>query len=506
MEKNKNQSDFIEEGKSIQGTLEGHPACQKIFELLPVIVIATNNAGYIHFVSPKIYDWLGYRAEEIMGKHFSELICLSEKNKRLIEDKILEGRRSKESVYYEIVLKSLSGDIIYCAVQSAPLLDSKGSHIGAIAVFSNITKLKQVQRGLQEKSAAIEYSIDAMAIADLNRNLKYINPAFLQMWGYEDVNEVLGRSAIDFWKSKERASAIVRSIMRDGGWSGELVAQRKDGTLFDVKVSTSLIKRENGEPLSVMASFMDITEQKRLDIAKSEFIATASHQLRNPLASINWYAEMLSAIPDSSKNKKVKRYSTEIHNSTIRLISLVNALLNTSRIELGTFSTSVRRFDLVELIEDILKIFSSQIKNKRIAVSKNFSKISFYIKSDSMQLRIILQNLMSNAVKYSNKNGSLKISLEEKGEEILFKIFNTGYGIPKAQQSRIFTKFFRASNILDKEKDGTGLGLYIAKSLIDNLKGKIRLESEEDKGATFFLALPNNLDKEIKGTGELIIN
>jgi len=506
MKKNINQANFIGVEKSIQGTLEGHPACQKIFELLPVVVIAITNAGYIHFVSPKIYDWLGYKSKEIMGKHFSELICLSEKNKCLIKDKILEGQRSKESIYYEIALKSLSGDTMYCSVQSAPLLNSEGSHIGAVAVFSNITKLKQAQRGLKEKSAAIEYSIDAMAIADLNQNLKYVNPAFLQIWGYEDVNEVLGRSAIDFWKSKERASAIVRSIMRDGGWSGELVAQRKDGTLFNVKVSTSLIKRENEEPLSIMASFMDITEQKRLDIAKSEFIATASHQLRNPLASINWYAEMLSTISDSSKNKKVKRYSTEIHNSTIRLISLVNALLNTSRIELGTFSTSVRKFDLTGLIEDILKIFSSQIKNKEIDVSKNFSKTPFYIESDSMQIRIIVQNLISNAVKYSNRNGSLKISLEEKGEEVLFKIFNTGYGIPKAQQSRIFTKFFRAGNILDKEKDGTGLGLYIAKSLINNLKGKIWLESEEDKGATFFLALPKSLDKEIKGIGELITN
>ena len=172
------------------------------------------------------------------------------------------------------------------------------------------------------------------------------------------------------------------------------------------------------------------------------------------------------------------------------MIDLVNVLLNVSRIEMGTFVSELEETNIVEIAKSVCDEQKFQIKDKDLTLTENFSKDIPIFHTDKRFIRMIFQNLLSNSVKYTPQNGKIEFTISLDKQDILIKIFDTGYGIPKNQQGKIFTKLFRADNILDKDTSGTGLGLYIVKSIVEKLGGKIWFESEENKGTTFFITLP----------------
>ena len=174
------------------------------------------------------------------------------------------------------------------------------------------------------------------------------------------------------------------------------------------------------------------------------------------------------------------------------MVELVNALLNVSRIELGTFAVQPEPTDVVELARDVINELKSKILEKKFHIEETYAENLPKMMIDPKLTRIVFQNLLTNAVKYTPEEGKISISIAMSADETMFTISvsDTGYGIPKGDQSRIFTKLFRASNIREKETDGTGLGLYIIKSIVEHSGGTVTFESEEGKGTTFTLTLP----------------
>ena len=177
------------------------------------------------------------------------------------------------------------------------------------------------------------------------------------------------------------------------------------------------------------------------------------------------------------------------------MIGLVNALLSVSRMDLGTFILEPEPIDIVLLIENVVEEQKFAIKEKNIQLSLDFGQNIPIIQADPKLFSMVVQNLLSNAVKYTPVKGKIKISLSLNyiDRNILFKINDTGYGIPKNQQDKIFKKLFRADNVREKDTEGTGLGLYIVKAIIDNSGGKVWFESKENKGSTFYVQLPCDL-------------
>jgi signal transduction histidine kinase len=245
------------------------------------------------------------------------------------------------------------------------------------------------------------------------------------------------------------------------------------------------------KPTGVIMVFHDITKEKEIDKAKTEFVSLASHQLRTPLSAVNWYVEMLLSGDAGTLNSEQKKYLDEVYKGNQRMVELVNSLLNVSRLELGTFLIEPKPTDVVLLAQSVADEQKLQIDQKKILFSFLFEKNIPVIQADPKLLRMVLQNLLVNAVKYTPEKGTiaLSISLADK-KDLLIKISDTGYGIPKHQQDKIFTKLFRADNVREKDTQGTGLGLYIVKSIMDHSGGKIWFESEENKGTTFFVRLP----------------
>lgn len=273
----------------------------------------------------------------------------------------------------------------------------------------------------------------------------------------------------------------------------------KNGKVFSIAfVVESLLKADR--IIGAVVVFRDITAEKEVDQAKSEFVSLASHQLRTPLSIINWYTEILLDNDAGAITGKQRKSLSEIYHATQRMVDLVNALLNVSRIELGTFVIQREPIEMVKLANDVLHELGPSISTRALIVNRRFDKTIPPIQGDNKLLRIVMQNLLTNAIKYTPQGGKIDIEMhldrreippnKKRQQVLLFTVSDTGYGIPKNQQSKIFTKLFRADNVKEKETDGTGLGLYIVQSIITHSGGSVWFESEENKGTKFFVAIP----------------
>jgi PAS domain S-box-containing protein len=253
--------------------------------------------------------------------------------------------------------------------------------------------------------------------------------------------------------------------------------------------------------------FKDITKDREIDIAKTEFVSLASHQLRTPLSSINWQVETLLDGDAGKMTRVQQKYLKKVSMSTKRMVELVNALLNVSRIETGTFVIDAKLVRLEKILGSVLGELTHKISGKEITVIKNIDKVLPPIKADPNLIRIIFQNLLTNAIKYTPSGGKvqIKIHLEKsKGSSrsglVAISVSDNGYGIPQNQQDKIFTKLFRADNIKSKVTEGNGLGLYIVKSIVDVSGGRIEFHSKVGKGTIFKVVFPLSGMKEKRGT------
>lgn len=226
-------------------------------------------------------------------------------------------------------------------------------------------------------------------------------------------------------------------------------------------------------------------DNNELEQVKTDFVSLASHQLRTPLTSVNWYTELLLSGDAGPLSDAQRAYVEEIHNGNKRMVDMVNALLNVSRFDLGTFAISPVPTDIVQMTNSILEEEKLRIEKKNITIVTHYPATPVIVSVDSSLMMILIQNLISNAVKYTPEKGTVTIEVTLDTEYFCVKVSDTGYGIPAKVQSKVFSKLFRAENIKDKDTDGTGLGLYMVKRIVDNSGGAISFTSEP--GNTVFI-------------------
>ena len=220
----------------------------------------------------------------------------------------------------------------------------------------------------------------------------------------------------------------------------------------------------------------DVSKHHELAKAKTDFVAIASHQLRTPLSIIKWYVDYLVAGDAGDINKEQEKYLKEVYKSNERLIELVNALLDVSRIDVGTFSIEPEPTDIIKQAESALKKFMPEIKAKEIHLIKEYGQFPRLL-LDPRLIKMVFNNIFSNSIKYIPRKGTIKISIKKTERDIYIKISDTGCGIPREEQPKIFTKLFRGINAKKIESVGTGLGLYIVKAIVEKSGGKIWFHS-----------------------------
>jgi len=263
-----------------------------------------------------------------------------------------------------------------------------------------------------------------------------------------------------------------------------------------LEVSVVLVEREEGN--EHLAILHDITREKLVESMKTEFVSIAAHQLRTPLSVIKWTTKTLLDGDLGRISKEQRRFIDRTYQSNERMIGLINDLLNVARIEEGRYANKLDLSDITELVESFIKQYKDEIKKRKLKFQFIRPKPKLpKILIDAEKINLVIQNLLDNAMRYSTPGGVIKISLKVNDKkEIEFTIKDSGVGIPQAQQERIFTKFFRGSNVMKMDTGGSGLGLFIDKNIIDAHKGRIWFESKEGEGSTFYFALP--ISKQIE--------
>ena len=376
-------------------------------------------------------------------------------------------------------------------------------------LLEDLTVEKEALEIGRAKEAAILFSIgDGIIATDANRRIIIMNRVAEKLLGWK-IDEAIGKLYNDIVSLEDEKGTFIPveepiyKAFKEGtttttttvSTTSGLYLVGKNKTKLPVAITVSPVIL-GGKIIGAVEVFRDITEEKAVDKAKTEFVSLASHQLRTPLTAISWYTEMVLNEDVGKITLKQKKYLEEIYRGNQRMIDLVNTLLDVSRLEMGTFTVDLKLVDVIDIARNVFSEQTLEILQKELKIKEDFGKDIPKFMADGKLFSIVFQNLISNAVKYTPVGGVIEFSISMDKKNILIKVTDTGYGIPEKQQSKIFTKLFRADNVLDKDTTGTGLGLYIAKSVIENSGGKIWFESKENAGTTFYVTIPMQTEKK----------
>lgn len=347
------------------------------------------------------------------------------------------------------------------------------------------------EKELEESSGRFEYLYMSSPVPyiniDSNGIIFMVNRAGMRLFDARE-DKILGRSLYEHLthSNEVRLSILMHQLQNQITISDtEVQFKTLDGDIKWVLLS-AFADGLNGE---VLVSLMDITRQKEVDLAKTEFVTLASHQLRTPIAAVRWNLELLQATQrDLSPEQQL--YYHKVNKNVERLASLVNDFLHVSKLELGTFASSPKEVVLSSFIQNTLEEFDKSIKLKSLAIETSFEPEDLAAQFDPRLLRIILDNLVSNAIKYTKQGGTIRIGYRASGKELSLTVTDNGIGIPADELDNMFNRFYRASNAEKQHAEGTGLGLYIVKKAVKMMQGDVVVDSALGKGTTFTLRLP----------------
>ncbi|MEK7635091.1 MAG: MASE3 domain-containing protein [Patescibacteria group bacterium] len=474
-------------------------------------MVLTDSKGNIMLCNDATEHVFGWKESEIVGKSFVEVFILKNKDKEDIKNLI--NKDGPKSAYERHELSSIrkNGEKFTFELSSSHWETDNESFFGFL--MRDITDWQEFEKTLLKKNRtlknmvenlgifqkAIDGAFTHIVITNEKATILYANKAVEEITGFTK-EEIIGKNPSlwgkqmpdsfykDFWKTIKEDKKT---------FAGEIINKRKDGTLYDADIRVSPILDDKGNVRFFVGIERDITHEKEIDRAKTEFISLAAHQLRTPLSTISLTSEMLLKGVTGKISREGKKYLRNICFEIKDMAEMIEIFLNVSRIEMGGFQVNTESLSLIDVIEKTIKIMLPLIEKKNITFKKNYSKKPLVMNLDRKVMDAILENLFSNSIKYTHKGGEIKIKVQEKSKEVIIELLDSGIGIPKKEQSKIFTKLFRAGNVTQTKTGGSGLGLYLVKKLVDQSGYKIWFKSKENKGTTFFLSIPKTKIKLI---------
>lgn len=398
-----------------------------------------------------------------------------------------------------------NGERYWLLTSKLSISNNEGKITGLVGIGRDITESKKAEEIIIKLSTALEQSPLTIIITNIKGEIEYTNPKFTQITGYTP-SEAKGQNP-RILKSCETSSEdytnLWTTISSGKEWHGEFHNKKKNGELYWEAASISPIRNEDGEIINYIAIKEDITNQKQLmnelveskekaeesDRLKSAFLANMSHEIRTPLNGILGFSELL-ADPDFDQDQKAEMARLVLDNGD-QLLAIINDVLDISKIEAGQIEIHKKVFSVNQMISDIQKTFLTRasIMGVEFKIDPTILRNEIQLNSDYMRIKQVLTNLVSNALKFTDK-GSIEIGLSKNKTELIFHVKDTGLGIPKEFQEKIFERFRHLEPNRSKVIGGNGLGLSISKSFVEMLGGKIWVESEVGQGSCFYFSIP----------------
>jgi PAS domain S-box-containing protein len=481
---------------------------------VPIVLFALDKDGRFILSEGRSLEALGLQPGQVVGQSVFDVFAE-------VPQIVDEARRALKGETVDSI--TLVGDIVY-EVRYTPVFDDNGNVETVTGVAHDITNLQEVRESLRLKDRAIEASSIGISIADMSQPdqpLIFVNQGFEDMTGYT-VAETIGHNC-RFLQGDDRdqeARRILKGAIRNGEETTvELRNYHKDGTMFWNELKISPIKDDSGTVTHYVGFQMDITRRKRfeerihqfnadlleanaaLDTArrnaedatqlKTDFLATMSHELRTPLNAIIGYTDILLAGMLGELTEDQRDYQKRIMRNAESLLSLINDLLDLSKIEAGRLDINNKPFTLRTWVEDIVMQIEGLAAEKGLAFNWSIDeRLPRTLHGDEGRLRQIAINLLSNAIKFTS-DGEVKLDLRKESNEVWKLIVrDTGVGIPPHMQETIFDEFRQVDGTSSREFGGTGLGLAIVRKLALRMGGNVRLRSTVGKGSTFSILLP----------------
>lgn len=469
----------------------------------------------------------GYTKQEIIGKSVS---LLAPDNKTVLEmNKILENIKIGNAVTdYETVRKTKDGRILNVLISIRPLREN-GVITGASVIQYDISKIKQINKTLQttnkeleetkkafmnimddletsrnqiekEKAkdeAMLESIGEGLIAVDNNRKISLINKSASNMLGWKE-NEMIGKEITSLPLADNRGNILTLdrrptfiALSQKKQVNSTYFFIRRDKTKFPIAITVTPIVL-NGKTIGAIDTFRDITKEREIDRAKSEFVSLASHQLRTPLGITKWYLE---AIRDNTYFKKAPKTVTEyldvMFKNNERVLSLVRDLLSVSRIDQGQVKNVPKQINIIDTMTNIVKELQLLAGKKDIALRLEAKQKTLpNMNIDPLRFHEVIQNLVVNAIEYTPASGKVLVTIDTNNSSVSISIKDSGIGISVADQKKLFTKFFRSEKAVSQNPEGSGLGLYVVKSYVEGWGGKIAIESKENKGTILTITLP----------------
>lgn len=387
-------------------------------------------------------------------------------------------------------------------MHKGPFTKQERNLLNAIAErLGNILVRFQAQEALRIRDKAIASSINGMVISDIKGNLTYANESSLKMWGYDET-EVLGKPIVDFWLRKQDAVKAMKTLIDNGVWIGELIAKKKDGTLFDTQVFARLITDDKGKNVCIVSSFIDITKEKILEdeLIRSERLAASgglavsiAHEINSPLQGIR---SIISSIERTYKEDEgLAENLNLIKGGFASIRDIVKRLLDLNR----PGKEKKQPMKVNSVIEDTVSLLKGHLKKNRVKVNLSLSSKVPGITASPQQLGQLFLNLINNSVEAMagiSKPGANRalgkstgreiiINSNLKGKNIVIEVADTGPGIPRRAMKHIFDPFYTG-----KKKMGMGIGLSICHGIMEDHNGSIAAKNSPKGGAVFTITLP----------------
>lgn len=447
------------------------------------MVVMTDTEGFIYYANDKFLDATGYTQEDLLGTQADILYFEEDKPRHAWLSDILAKGGTWEG---ENRLRLRDGSEMWTNLTILPGIDAHGHKHGAISVGTDITDARRM-RSNKVLFEALDRLSDEVFIFDLESlNLRYCNFAAADSHSFDqsqsrDMNLA---QLHPVYSSEAFTQELAR--LSQGPLTGEPLDIEKGKRVFEARLQ---ILEETADGPEVLAVLHDVTAKREAERVRGEFISTVSHELRSPMTSIKGAMGLLLAGTAGPVPEKAHGMLSIAHRNADRLINIINDLLDIEKIAAGRMTFDLGKYDLAALIDEAIVTNASYSQRFDVQIDREGIEngVAFIDFERSLQ---VLNNLISNATKFSHPGGRVVIRLEQEDNQFAISVQDFGKGIPASKQGEIFDKFVQVGGHQENGVRGTGLGLAIAKAIVEQQQGTVTFESTEGVGTTFRATFP----------------